>query len=103
MSFKPKFYTCDWPEDEPRGVFQRETSLTNVIWEREPESRSLPEPICRLAMEEYHQQFGTRQSYERMQERGGLGILEMVRLLADYVERLKYEKQILEDGGKVEQ
>jgi len=44
----------------------------------------------RLAHAEYERQFDG-QSYERMQERGGFSLLEVVRLLADHVERLKAE------------
>lgn len=46
----------------------------------------LPEPILRLAQDEYDHQF-PGQPYERMQERGGLGLLEVIGLLADSLER----------------
>lgn len=36
---------------------------------------------------EYEHQHGTRQDYERMQERGGLSVMEVVALLADLAER----------------
>ena len=85
MNFKPRFYHCCWSDDEPTGIFQVETSLEPVV--RRRERPTLPESILRLAHAEYEQQHHG-QDYERMQERGGLGILEVVRLLADYVERL---------------
>ena len=85
--FKPRHYSCDWPEDEPMGVMQRDTSLTDVYWSREPSARTLPESILRLAHAEYERQY-RGQDYERMQQRGGLSVLEVLRLLADYAERL---------------
>jgi hypothetical protein len=76
--FSPRWYTCNWPDDEPVGVYQVDSVS----------SYALPEHILRLAHREYESQYGNRQDYERMQERGGLSLLEVVRLLADYVERL---------------
>ena len=49
---------------------------------------TLPEQVLRLAQEEYDRQH-PGQPYERMQQRGGLSLLEVVALLADHVERLK--------------
>lgn len=46
----------------------------------------LPEPVLRLAQDEYDIQF-PGQPYKRMQERGGLSVLEIVGLLADSLER----------------
>lgn len=62
---------------EPRGVAQFHREI-----------RTLPEGILRLAQAEYEYQYGTSQDYERMQERGGLSVNEVIGLLADYVERL---------------
>jgi len=50
------------------------------------QSLKLPEPILRLAQAEYDRQY-PGQPYERMQERSGLSILEVVALLADTAER----------------
>jgi hypothetical protein len=52
---------------------------------------TLPEHVLRLAQAEYERQYGTSMDYERMQERSGLGILEVVGLLADYLDRLGAE------------
>jgi hypothetical protein len=49
-------------------------------------SIELPEPVLRLAQDEYDIQF-PGQPYERMQERGGLSLLEIIGLLADALER----------------
>lgn len=62
-------------ESQIRDVRNRGTALT------------LPEQVLRLAQAEYDRQH-PGQPYERMQERGGLGILEIVALLADYIERI---------------
>lgn len=51
-----------------------------------PKPLRLPEPVLRLAQDEYDRQF-PGQPYERMQERGGLGVLEIIGLLADSLER----------------
>jgi hypothetical protein len=68
--------------DGPTGVVQ-------VEFRRERAERlRLPEHVLRLAQAEYEHQFGHEQDYERMQERSGLGMLEVVALLADYVDRL---------------
>lgn len=70
----------------PRGVVQVESLVRDA--ERGREKLTLPEYVLRLAHAEYEYQYGNSQDYERMQERGGLGVLEVVALLADYVERL---------------
>jgi hypothetical protein len=70
----------------PHGVVQVELLVRDA--ERRGARLRLPEPVLRLAQTEYEQRYGTGQDYERMQERGGLGVLEVVALLADYVERL---------------
>lgn len=66
---------------QPRGRVQVEAMVREG-------GLTLPEHVLRLAQTEYERQYGTSQDYERMQERAGLGILEVVGLLADYVERL---------------
>lgn len=50
---------------------------------------TIPEGIARLAYDEYAARYGTDQSFERLHERGGFGVLEIVTLLADRVERLQ--------------
>lgn len=65
----------------PTGVAQ-----TSNIRRNHPESIRLPEPILRLAQEEYDRQF-PGQPYERMQERGGLSVTEIITFLADLIER----------------
>ena len=85
MNFKPRHYHYTRSDSEPEGIFQRDDSLEDLLWRRD--RPTLPASILRLAQAEYEQQHHG-QDYERMQERGGLGLLEIVRLLADYVERL---------------
>jgi hypothetical protein len=79
----------DWyftlTDAKPRGVVQTDG------FERRLNGSSrytLPEHVLRLAQAEYEHRFGTEQDYERMQERAGLSILEVVGLLADYCDRL---------------
>lgn len=50
-------------------------------------SDTVPEPIARLAYEEYANQGHGGQSFERIHERGGFGVTEVVNLLADLIER----------------
>jgi len=45
----------------------------------------MPEQILRRAHQEYALRF-SGQDYERMQERGGLGVIELIMLLADALE-----------------
>jgi len=45
----------------------------------------MPEQILRRAHREYETRFHG-QDYERMQERGGLGVMEVIALLADALE-----------------
>lgn len=54
---------------------------------RDSQALTIPEPIARLAYEEYAAQFGRSQSFERLHERGGFGTMELICLLADLVER----------------
>ena len=74
----------DLTRAEPRGVVQ----VSPGLCDRRSERFTLPEHVLRLAQAEYERQFGSAQDYERMQERSGLGILEVIGLLADYVDRL---------------
>ena len=85
--FRPRHYHCDWPDDEPRGIFQIDNELDPIVIRHQGKRPTLPESILRLAHAEYERQH-RGQDYERMQQRGGLSILEVVRLLADHVERL---------------
>lgn len=43
--------------------------------------------VLRLAQAEYEHQHGNSQDYERMQERMGLSVTEVIALLADLAER----------------
>lgn len=71
-----------------RGRVQIEGKLRDAIYPRTPaDTLTLPEHVLRLADAEYQHQFGGCQDYERMQERGGLGVLEIIALLADLAER----------------
>lgn len=49
------------------------------------EATTIPEPIARLAHEEYARHHN--QSFERLHERGGFGPAEVMMLLADTIER----------------
>lgn len=71
-------------EPETGGVVQIDTEL----YKRREFKLRFSERILRLAQAEYNKQCGPVQDYERMQERGGLSVIEVVALLADYVERL---------------
>lgn len=66
---------------EPTGVAQVDHRLSRAS------SIRLPEGVLRLAQAEYEHQYGTQQDYERMQERMGLSIGEVIALLADLAER----------------
>lgn len=68
----------------PRGRVQVGGDIRKA--DRSARSLMLPEPVLRLAQDEYDIQF-PGQPYGRMQERGGLGLLEVVSLLADALER----------------
>lgn len=70
----------------PVGKVQVESQIRDA--ERRSEGLRLPEQVLRLAQAEYDRQF-PGQPYERMQQRGGLGVLEVVALLADYIERIE--------------
>lgn len=84
MSGRRKWYGS-LQSGQPRGVVQTDGFERRL--RRDPRF-TMPEHVLRLAQTEYEMQYGTDQDYERMQERGGLSVLEVVALLADYVERL---------------
>lgn len=79
--FRPRWY-MQREADLPQGKVQVEDRIRT----RHGKPYTLPEELLRLAQDEYDIQF-PGQPYERMQERGGLGIGEVVRLLADALER----------------
>lgn len=54
-----------------------------VQWRRQDIRQTIPEGIARLAHEEYARHHA--QSFERLHERGGFGIGELLLLLADNV------------------
>lgn len=70
------------------GKVQIESQVRSAADGRQP--LRLPEPVLHLAQAEYDRQLGG-QPYERMQERGGLGVLEIVALMADRIEYLERE------------
>lgn len=72
----------------PTGVAQRE----HVSWDDRYKALHLPEPVLLLAQAEYDIQF-PGQPYKRMQERGGLGVLEIIALLADALERERAQSE----------
>ena len=79
--FRKRFYGKSVVDCEPRGRAQVDDVLQGS------RSIQMSEPILRLAQAEYDRQH-PGQPYLRMQARGGLSVLEVVALLADYVERL---------------
>ena len=88
MSLRNRFYCNAITDVEPSGVAQ----LDECFRGRDRSIRiKIAEPILRLAQEEYDRQH-PGQPYERMQEHGGLSILEIIALLADHVNRLKEGK-----------
>lgn len=74
--------------------------IKTVPWQTESFSRrndrdrrpKLPEDIARLAYEEYANQGHGNQSFDRLHERGGFGVSEVICLLADLVERERARK-----------
>ena len=78
-NFKPRHYHGYNYDSLPQCRVQKETVS------------EISEDIVRLAYAEYHKQHPA-QSFERIQERGGFGVHEVIRLLADHIERLKNEK-----------
>ena len=90
MRFNPRHYHCEWADSDKPSRYQIDDGLQNVVIHVQGEKPLIPESIHRLAWQEYARQH-PGQSYERMQERGGLSVLEMLRLLADYVERHSHD------------
>lgn len=72
----------------PKGIVQVEPMFEQRIGR--PKPVYLPESILRLAHEEYSMYHN--QSFERIQERGGFGVMEVITLLADHINRLKENK-----------
>lgn len=85
--FRPYHYRYNYPPGEPFGVMQVDIELSDLSVRRNGKPK-MSERVLRLAQAEYERQHGSDQDYERMQERGGLSVLEVVRLLADFVERM---------------
>lgn len=54
--------------------------------------RLLDERIARLAYEEYERQYGNSQSFERLHQRGGFSVGEVITLLADALLRERSRK-----------
>lgn len=88
--FKPRHYNCNWDSSGSPSRYQIDDGLKEWVNSKRHKKPIIPESIQRLAHAEYTRQH-PGQSYERMQDRGGLSVLEMIRLLADYVERLRTE------------
>ncbi len=59
----------------------------------------LPEPLVRLAWEAYFRRHKS-QTFERLHERGGFGLMEIVALLADNAEFWKRRAQNYEEPGR---
>ena len=74
-------YYCSDVEGATGGVVQIDSQIHGN------RSIQLNEEILKLAHEEYARHH--RQSFERIQQRGGFSVLEVVALLADHVEHLK--------------
>lgn len=77
---RPRWFMGAGHWNGPKGVTQVPLALKRV------ESVTVPEPILRLASAEYDRQF-SGQPYERIQERGGFSLMEVINLLADALER----------------
>lgn len=83
-----RFY-CGMNEIKPRGVVQVERPLTDR--RTDLGKTTLPEEVLKLAHEEYA--LHHNQSFEQIQLRGGFGVLEVIALLSDHVNRLKASSQ----------
>lgn len=68
-----------------------QTSGFEIRQRRTPRPQ-LPEPIARLAYEEYVNQGHGNQSFDRLHERGGFGVTEVISLLADLIERERAQR-----------
>ncbi len=62
--------------------------------------QAIPLWIAQMAYKEYSRRFGTRQSLERLGDRGGFGQMELIDLLACYAQflehRLRNNRDILD-------
>ena len=74
-----KWYVSDRWGAADKGKVQVGSELRNAT------TVMVPETILRRAHREYELRFAG-QSYGRMQERGGLGVIEVIMLLADALE-----------------
>lgn len=45
----------------------------------------IPEPIARMVYDEYARQYGASQSFERLHQRGGFGVIEALHLLCQRI------------------
>lgn len=85
------------PWKEARRLLEQRidrTSLTETLapWQARRVAPAIPRRIAEMAYEEYADMFGRGQSFERMCERGGLGVGETLACLADRIERLERER-----------
>lgn len=46
---------------------------------------TVPTPIAEMAYAEYARQYGTDQSFERLHQRGGFGVIELMTLLCQRI------------------
>lgn len=74
--------------DGERGAVQTTIGFRRHYGWPEGKTFTLPLELLRIAGDEYEAQ-GYSQTFERLQERGGFGILELIALLADAAERAK--------------
>lgn len=74
-------FLSDWKGE--RGPVQMGTALRRAA--RSDEPVTLPMPVLKMAADEYNAQ-GYGQSLERLNERGGLSLMEVIALLADAVD-----------------
>lgn len=79
--FRPRHYLSTY-RDPKQGIVRVDQEL------KDGGQIMISETVLRLAFTEYARRFRGARSYEHMQDRGGLSVLEIVNLLADYVERL---------------
>lgn len=81
-------YIRGWDLGSRQGIVQIDSRIHNVI--RDQGGLTMPEVILRRAHVEYQAQ-GHGQTYEEIQQRGGLGLMEIITLLHDAVKRLESE------------
>lgn len=79
-------YIRGWDFDTPQGVVQIDHRIRNAV--RDQGGLTMPERILKRAHDEYNRQ-GHHQTYEQIQQRAGLSIMEVVTLLYDAVRRLE--------------